>query len=216
MTINKELIDSLICDFNAAKNHIISKKEESLSKPQDTIILFIGFTILPIYLFGVSIETGNIWYMGIWIIVCIIIAIRKYISDNIRNKTWQKINSIISSHLLLIQDIEKVQSIEEVLEKLNTLKKIILVDFQYLRSQNIKIWKTIYKKEVQLCIYILINLRSDLQIRLDEQKKSLESAKSEVKSNIKWNSELASLQSSQKIRLDRQIEQFEELQKVLI
>ncbi len=69
--------------------------------------------------------------------------------------------------------------------------------------------------EVDLVKKILIDLRSDLLIRLDEQKKSLESAKSEVESNIKWSNDLEQVSEIQKIRLDRQIEQFEELQKLL-
>ncbi len=76
--------------------------------------------------------------------------------------------------------------------------------------------KYILKEESQFLYNILTDLRSDLQIRLTEQQQILESAKSEVTENIQWTTELAQVSELQKIRLDKQIEQFEELQRVLV
>ncbi len=73
-----------------------------------------------------------------------------------------------------------------------------------------------YKYEFDFMFEILTDLRSDLSIRLAEQKKNLESAKSEVEKNIVWTTELNQVSGLQRARLDRQIEQFEELQKVLV
>lgn len=70
--------------------------------------------------------------------------------------------------------------------------------------------------EVEVMKWLLIDLRSDLQIRLNEQQKILESARSEFTDNIRWSSELAEVSELQKVRLDKQIEQFEELQKILV
>jgi hypothetical protein len=61
----------------------------------------------------------------------------------------------------------------------------------------------------------LQDLRSDLQIRLDEQLNTLEQAKWELK-NIWWNSELEQVTELQQARLNKQIEQFEQLQKTLV
>jgi hypothetical protein len=63
---------------------------------------------------------------------------------------------------------------------------------------------------------ILTDLRSDLKIRLTEQQNLLESAKSEVEKNIGGMSALEEVSELQRARLDRQIEQFEELQRVLV
>ena len=63
---------------------------------------------------------------------------------------------------------------------------------------------------------ILTDFRSDLTLRLAEQQKTLKSAKSDVEKNISWTPELNGVSDLQKARLDRQIEQFEELQKVLM
>lgn len=63
---------------------------------------------------------------------------------------------------------------------------------------------------------ILTDLRSDLATRLTEQQQILESAKSEVEKNMVGTPELLAVSEAQKLRLDRQIEQFEELQRVLV
>jgi hypothetical protein len=61
-----------------------------------------------------------------------------------------------------------------------------------------------------------MNLRSDLATRLTEQRSTLESAKTEVEKNITGTPELLAVSEAQQLRLDRQIEQFEELQRVLV
>ena len=70
--------------------------------------------------------------------------------------------------------------------------------------------------EISFFIDFIQNLRSDLQLRLEEQQKTLEQAKSEVEQNIHGTSELEQVSELQKARLDRQIEQFKELQRVLV
>ncbi len=67
-----------------------------------------------------------------------------------------------------------------------------------------------------MIIINLTDLRSDLATRLAEQQQILEWAKSEVEKNITGTPELLAVSEAQKIRLDRQIEQFEELQRVLV
>ena len=62
----------------------------------------------------------------------------------------------------------------------------------------------------------LLIARTNLSIRLAEQQQTLESAKSEVEKNIIWTTELNKVSELQWARLDKQIEQFEELQRVLM
>ncbi|MBP9779863.1 hypothetical protein KBD33_04570 [Candidatus Gracilibacteria bacterium] len=71
-------------------------------------------------------------------------------------------------------------------------------------------------RNINWIIGLLSDLRSDLSIRLTEQRSLLESAKGDVKKHIQGTTELESISELQKIRLDKQIEQFEELQKILI
>ena len=63
---------------------------------------------------------------------------------------------------------------------------------------------------------VMEDLRSDLATRLTEQRSILESAKSEVEQNITGTPELIAVSETQRVRLDRQIGQFEELQRVLV
>ncbi len=60
------------------------------------------------------------------------------------------------------------------------------------------------------------NISSDLISRIEKIKHSLQSAKSEVSKNIQWTTELDHVSELQKVRLNKQIEQFEALQKVLV
>jgi flagellar motility protein MotE (MotC chaperone) len=70
--------------------------------------------------------------------------------------------------------------------------------------------------EYKFLLNILTDLRSDLATRLTEQRSILESAKTEVEHNITGTPELLAVSELQKARLDRQIEQFEGLQRVLV
>ena len=72
------------------------------------------------------------------------------------------------------------------------------------------------KKELLFCTGILENLRSDLTTRLAEKQSVLESAKTEVEKHITGTPELLAVSEAQKTRLDRQIKQFDELQRVLV
>jgi MFS family permease len=73
-----------------------------------------------------------------------------------------------------------------------------------------------FEKECTYIVSVLTDLRSDLTIRLAEQQKTLEQAKSEVEQTIKGTTDLNQVSELQQARLDRQIEQFEELQRVLV
>ncbi len=70
--------------------------------------------------------------------------------------------------------------------------------------------------ETEVVKNILKDLRSDLSIRLAEQSRLIQLAKSELEKRLHWSPEITDVSEIQKVRLDRQIEQFEELQKVLV
>ncbi len=63
---------------------------------------------------------------------------------------------------------------------------------------------------------LMQDLRNDLKSNIVEKVEILMQAKSEVSANIQWTPELLAVSEAQKIGLDRQIEQFEELQRVLV
>lgn len=123
-------------------------------------------------------------------------------------KKLSKINTIY------INEINYVEKTEQILLKLIEIKKIM----NYIMSFNLWyfIWKEILQVQIDYLLMVISDLRSDLALRLTEQQNLLEYAKSEVSENIKWTTELESISELQKVRLDKQIEQFEELQRVLV
>ncbi len=107
----------------------------------------------------------------------------------------------------------KLENIQRTFQKVQIYQKLT----EFLLSNKWRIMlKNEIQKELQYFINYILNLRSDLTTRLTEQKNILESAKSEVSKNIQWTTELDQVSELQKIRLDKQIEQFEELQRVLV
>ncbi|NRH21198.1 hypothetical protein HOO68_04085 [Candidatus Gracilibacteria bacterium] len=116
-----------------------------------------------------------------------------------------------------------IDNIEDILIKTNKIHKIF--GTLHLRKNLLKIVGRYQTKElfINYCkiiakylIIILTDLRSDLSICFKEQQQSLESAKSEVEKNIHGTAELNQVSELQRARLDKQIEQFEELQRVLV
>ena len=65
-------------------------------------------------------------------------------------------------------------------------------------------------------VEMIHQLKSQLIQNILEQRQILESAKTEVEKNITGTPELLAVSEAQQVRLDRQIEQFEELQRVLV
>lgn len=140
-----------------------------------------------------------------------------------------------------MQDIDKLSNFKEILFKIHvlykTLKRLSFYKRLWFNSFTLYLYKWrydlanghfwgqrtlrwnlewLYINESFIIYELLRDLQSDLQLRLAEQQQELESAKSEVKKNIVWTTELNQISELQRARLDRQIEQFEELQRVLV
>ena len=149
-----------------------------------------------------------------WIVsFCFILVIFWYsilplaykISDNLQNLAEWNVHTNTIEIVL-----NKIEILWKQVWLLHNLKWISILYFLYQEYIQWISWVINYITK------LLLKLRSDLQIRLDEQQKVLESAKSEVEKNIHWTTELDYVSELQKARLDRQIEQFEELQRVLV
>lgn len=112
---------------------------------------------------------------------------------------------------------QKIQDLDEIYKVSQTCYSM-LCEFMDLKNQGNAQFKIFRFMKEQLAIIntILTDLRYDLQNRINQQKQLLESAKSEALDNIKWTTELEQVSELQRIRLDKQIKQFEELQKILI
>jgi hypothetical protein len=112
-------------------------------------------------------------------------------------------------------DMLVIDNIDKILKNISSLYREFCTLVKYQKSDALfsKFW---FKYQLDYFLFILSDLRSDLTIRLAEQQKTLEKAKNEIEQNIKWTSKLNQVSELQRARLDRQIEQFEELQRVLV
>jgi hypothetical protein len=70
--------------------------------------------------------------------------------------------------------------------------------------------------QISFILNFIDNLQKDLQSKIEDQKLIVNSSKSDLDSSIPKNIKYSYMAELQKARLDRQIEQFEELQKRLI
>ena len=127
----------------------------------------------------------------------------------------QLLNRLKRLIVLKIQDVDEILKISQLL--CNSLYKIKpILDIQNWHDiKDITIDRFI-KRQINVALYILIDLHSDLSLRLIEQQKILTWAKEEVDKNIGWTVGLEEVSELQKARLDKQIEQFEELQRTLV
>ena len=128
---------------------------------------------------------GLLWPILVFIIVQIIRLWYLFHKANLK----KELDLQIEAHKNTIKDIEKVNSLDEILQKIENLYLIIVQAKDKKESNKNKrmnsLLKEIYKKEIEFCSLTLTDIRSDLQLRLTEQQESLKSAKSEIKSHIK-------------------------------
>lgn len=133
-------------------------------------------------------------------------------------RIFQKIENLIG---IVNSKIELIQSINEIIEKIDEINELrwdlVRLDKKIQKSKSLRTnyWWLI-ANTIDWILTIISDLRSDLQIRLAEQQQTLEQAKSEVEQTIKGSTELKQVSELQQARLDRQIAQFEELQRVLV
>ena len=153
-------------------------------------------------------------FFTIWMLITFV-SISISILANIWSQFIQRDIEKLNKAILSQSSIDTILKISE--------KMLSHVKFMYIWK---KIWnlspfygvrRTInrnYIEKTRKILSILEAIKHKLNQDIDNIQKRIEESRDNLMT-LKWNSELASLQNSQKIRLDRQIEQFEELQKVL-
>lgn len=99
------------------------------------------------------------------------------------------------------------------MRKILFLKKIFLF---FLTQKTNKKSKRYFQLVQENIMKILKDLQTQVKIQMNIQEGKLKQAKYEVEKNLKGTSELLRVSEAQKLKIDRQIEQFEELQKRLI
>ena len=179
--------------------------------------------VLPIWIyFGFS-EESKFLMFGIGIPA---IVLFKWLLDRSmrKNNLWKKLQKNLKEFYKLLTNKESaLYTIDAIWEKIEQIRSL-LEDIHRIKSKQSAYKRNISMSKFELLLQelpvaivtILTDLRSDLATRLTEQQQILESAKTEVEHNITGTPELLAVSDTQKLRLDRQIEQFEELQRVLV
>ncbi len=220
------LLDSIEQDLIRIEAIMIAEEKDQFNVWWEQYWWVFNF-ILFLIIIGFPISIFLTLYMENWIIFGIymiwfttFIFSIFFIRAQAYNKLWEETRNNILNHLKihkkLINTIDITDAIDDIMENMKTMQVLIWESISLTRKSTLSIFRDLAKKELLFCTGILEDLRSDLSIRLTEQQQSLESAKSEVEKNIQWTTELESVSELQRARLDRQIEQFEELQKVLV
>ena len=162
--------------------------------------------LIPVGIVGVMIS-GNYLFMKI--------KEKLSILKNLRNGVFSLYEKLQSTTLVMenIGDLENI--ITDIYRELWNIRKLLIFDFFFSENGRMKL-QELWNLVTYIVLSLPNNLRSDLATRLAEQQQILESAKTEVEQNIIGTPEILALSEIQKTRLDRQIEQFEELQRVLV
>ena len=218
---NISQIQSLYTDLSPlVEKEIIISKKRLHALVYIYIIALVVFWYIMYRVFLLTISSPFVWiaflFLQIFIASLDIFSKLRNIKKNIF--FFEEINRFygftnrwcISEFTEILDASERMYRLLSYSKESHRLLKLILIVDNPLKSE------TFYNKLIEYLLIILINLRSDLQLRLEEQQKTLEQTKSEVEKNIHWTTELEQVSELQRARLDRQIEQFEELQKVLV
>jgi hypothetical protein len=208
-------------NFNRIQKLIISNLSETRDYWRSVFtILWLLFIVGSIFaIFNFSEFQNIILVIGTWIWSLMLITWNNWLIKK-RNLIFQEILSANKYFQKNLKNIDEIGTVLEKIDHMNILlgkmkRNLLFTDMLYSDKIHEEQF-SIFKKELLLLLKYMQNLRSDLSIRLTEQQQSLESAKSEVEENIQWTTELKQVSELQKIRLDKQIEQFEELQRVLV
>lgn len=169
------------------------------------ICYLLDWTDMSITYWWVISIVGLIWHMSHW-----------WQTESQIMNIEKQIGQLKNTEQTNIVDIlEQIESINTNLNEILKLQESNLTKIINFFQSNEVIYLKL-QEYIQTLLNILLNLSSDLSIRLTEQQKILEWAKSEVEKNIQWTTALEQVSEAQKLRLDKQIEQFAELQRVLV
>ncbi len=118
------------------------------------------------------------------------------------------------------QDTRNIEEIRLILQKIyknivyfQILRHILFIVLTKSSKQNTLI---ALKNELWFLINFSFELKEQLSEEIKEQRNKILNSKSDIEENLSWTPELLEVSEAQKLRLDRQIEQFEELQKRLL
>ena len=149
-----------------------------------------------------------------------IITNLSYFISSIFSKIWlyflqwdiETINKVIITNYNIEEILDLTEKILNYSKSLSLGKKLWNINISSQSRNQVNI---IYANKYLKILDILKNIKEKLNTDIDKIQSDLELAQNELIS-LSWNEDLIKMKSQQSIRLDKQIEQFEELQKVLV
>ncbi len=191
------------------------------------VLIYVSFMVLSIFGIDTYIWSGFIWLSTFIVFLILLLIWGTYVLNyglsmplrliRMLYKKSSSLNTALKKELIRLSRVDTIIKmitwIYETLKSIQSLRRYIWWIFS---KDTQKILNEYFRFMYTDILSLITNLRSDLSARLLEQQKSLEWAKTEVEKHIGWTSELEQVSELQKARLDRQIEQFEELQRVLV
>ncbi len=151
-----------------------------------TIIILSELAMMPIYIFN------TLWNK--------IIQIKDALNDR-KNYIWD-----------LKELVSLINTLHNLMKKILCLKKTFLF---FLTKKTNKQIKTYFQMVQENILNILKELKYELEMEISIRNERLTQAKFDLSQNLTGTPELLAVSEAQKIRLDKQIEEFEELQKRL-
>ncbi len=115
-----------------------------------------------------------------------------------------------------VQDINAIlNTTEEIYSTLKFVRVMRRLSFLFTKNSKTKI-QDLFKTVTDITYTILKDLKDDLHTNIRIQIKDLKNAQSQIKNSISVDNDLTHISHLQETRLDKQIEKFEWLRKVLI
>ena len=198
------------------------KHDQSRFKIMDFLMAFLGLLgfiiVVPVGFY----LAWELWFpeyiaIGLPIIFVFLLALcLLLINDTLWNRTIKKYGSIRNYHDNLLESLMKSDSIESVLQRTQEAQKLLRGTKELFKKHQNTILEDFINKEIQFILIVLHDLKWDIFDKMTAQKLTIEETKNLLQENIKGTPELDAMSSSQQSRLDQQIEQFEELQRVLV
>lgn len=218
----EKLYRELLSGIDILEELDTKRHDQSRFKIMDFLMAFlglIGFIIVIPVGFYLAWELWLPEYIaiGLPIIFVFLLALGLLlINDTLWSRTIKKYGSIRNYHDNLLWSLMEDDSIESVLQRTQEAQKLLRETKELFKRNKNSVLEDFVNKEIQFILIVLHDLKWDIFNKMTAQKLTIEETKNLLQENIKGTPELDAMSSSQQARLDKQIEQFEELQRVLL
>ena len=215
------ILDISIKSWIGSDNQYINDRSRGLFDALENT-LKIGFFVaygISIVILGVAMQIS---LTTMWIVVFLIIVFGIWTLAAMQNfyrltTHMKKVDELA----VLIPEKMTFLEIKEIAPILQDCKSVLISS---IRDRSLDVINALLRWQLRQYIDISIETLSkvtddfclDLSKRIHDISQELQSAKSELTQNLSWTPELLAVSEAQKLRLDRQIEQFEELKKRLV